>query len=485
MHRHDLFPANALTHPAFLFSAALLFFNDHVLKGAGVLPGWVTGKLSDFAGLMVAPVILAWCLRVRSRRAFAAAHVAVGAVFSALEVSPSLATAVATSIDPWMTTRIVADLGDLIALPALLVSFFLFGGAHDTRAGTGARRSVVAERLVGMAALVACCATSRPPPGKLASDPRTVYAQKFHSGALVALDGKNGTIRRVVDAHTVADPPTVFEGVVYLGGASLRAIDLGTGNVIYDAPQAKGIGAILAVDARFVYTRSWGQTNTYAVFDRANGALVAESPIPGGFASAWKLATVSPGRVAILEGDVVTVRDPVRVVRRFALPGDATARDFAVDETRIVIATNDGALVGYELSTGTQIFVRTNAGYVGSYRRAIALSGEALVYSAEEGLVLARASDGRRVRTLPGVSTFAIDADGIYGHVPETSRLVAYDRAGEVRWSSMNEIGWLVDMALTRDSVVLRDGNDNLLGFDRATGRQAFSFSFDGVPDPE
>ena len=44
-----------------------LAINDHVLKGGGLLPGWLTGKLSDFAGLVVLPVVLAVLLRVRSR----------------------------------------------------------------------------------------------------------------------------------------------------------------------------------------------------------------------------------------------------------------------------------------------------------------------------------------------------------------------------------------------------------------------------------
>ena len=35
----------------------LLALNDHVLKQAW--PGWVTGKLSDVAGLVVAPAVLA------------------------------------------------------------------------------------------------------------------------------------------------------------------------------------------------------------------------------------------------------------------------------------------------------------------------------------------------------------------------------------------------------------------------------------------
>jgi hypothetical protein len=37
----------------------LAALNDHWLKGSGLLPGWLTGKLSDVAGLYFAPLLLA------------------------------------------------------------------------------------------------------------------------------------------------------------------------------------------------------------------------------------------------------------------------------------------------------------------------------------------------------------------------------------------------------------------------------------------
>src|SRR5690606_12557634 len=40
-------PARPLRHPRFWAALALLVVNDHALKGAGVLPGALTGKLSD------------------------------------------------------------------------------------------------------------------------------------------------------------------------------------------------------------------------------------------------------------------------------------------------------------------------------------------------------------------------------------------------------------------------------------------------------
>jgi len=49
-------PGEVLLHPVALASLALLVLNDHALKAA--LPGIVTGKLSDFAGLAFFPLLL-------------------------------------------------------------------------------------------------------------------------------------------------------------------------------------------------------------------------------------------------------------------------------------------------------------------------------------------------------------------------------------------------------------------------------------------
>ncbi len=52
-----------LLHPVSLASMALLGLNDHVLKG--LFPGLITGKLSDFAGLVFFPLVLEIALRAR------------------------------------------------------------------------------------------------------------------------------------------------------------------------------------------------------------------------------------------------------------------------------------------------------------------------------------------------------------------------------------------------------------------------------------
>lgn len=60
-------PFALLTHPAVLASVAVVAVNDHVLKGSGWLPGAVTGKLSDVAGLFFFPILVAALLYIVTR----------------------------------------------------------------------------------------------------------------------------------------------------------------------------------------------------------------------------------------------------------------------------------------------------------------------------------------------------------------------------------------------------------------------------------
>lgn len=157
----DLRPTRALLHPLWLGSLAVLVLNDHVLKGASIVPAAVTGKLSDLAGLIVAPVLLAALLRVRGRRGWVLSHVAVGLVFAAIQLSAVAAAwwsgMMAAVGAPWVITR---DATDLVALPALLVSAWALRGAMLRPTPTSARRR--AELVAAGAGLVCCAATSPP-----------------------------------------------------------------------------------------------------------------------------------------------------------------------------------------------------------------------------------------------------------------------------------------------------------------------------------
>ena len=72
-----------MTHPAAIAALVVLVVNDHLLKAA--YPGWITGKLSDFAGMVLAPLVLVAIVDaiapVRAWMGWASA-VAVGCAFA-------------------------------------------------------------------------------------------------------------------------------------------------------------------------------------------------------------------------------------------------------------------------------------------------------------------------------------------------------------------------------------------------------------------
>ena len=140
--------ADGLLHRAALSALALLIVNDQVLKAAW--PGLVTGKLSDVAGLVLAPLvlqagweaILAFARRPwgPSRRALVVAVAAVGIGFSLAKTLEPAADAfrIGLGILQWPVSALAARLGsdpvpgvvpvafvrdpwDLIALVALVV----------------------------------------------------------------------------------------------------------------------------------------------------------------------------------------------------------------------------------------------------------------------------------------------------------------------------------------------------------------------------
>jgi hypothetical protein len=139
-------------HPVALLALVTLIVNDQLLKA--FWPGVVTGKLSDVAGLVVAPLVLVglweigqWVTgrwRGPSRSVLVVAIVAVGLVFAAIQmwepaseaygwalgagqwpfraVAAALTGASTPTMSPVVAT---ADAEDLLALPALAVTWWL------------------------------------------------------------------------------------------------------------------------------------------------------------------------------------------------------------------------------------------------------------------------------------------------------------------------------------------------------------------------
>jgi hypothetical protein len=171
-------PGAALLHPATLTALFVLALNDQVLKHA--CPGWWTGKLSDFAGLVLLPVFLHALLELAAahlgRKPFDAATgdrwllacVVVSALAFALpEVwrpaelvyryglgaarwpVRTLAAVLFGQPRPHLQpVRATADVSDLMALPMALVAFAIARRGHGRWRRTGSTR----QQLVACAA---------------------------------------------------------------------------------------------------------------------------------------------------------------------------------------------------------------------------------------------------------------------------------------------------------------------------------------------
>lgn len=183
--------ASVLLHPLWLASLATLALNDHVLKGSALLPDVVTGKLSDVAGMIVAPALLAAALGVRSRRGWSIAHVAVLAVFAAIKLSPPCAALWSALMGGFgFAWIIVVDPTDLlVAVPALVLGERVLRGALVAAPATLAKRS--AQGAAAGVGLFCSVATSPPPEEPFVENPEDLPEQFLDITADVWLH--NGT----------------------------------------------------------------------------------------------------------------------------------------------------------------------------------------------------------------------------------------------------------------------------------------------------
>lgn len=148
----------ALAHPIALLAIAVLAFNDHVLKVRA--PGIVSGKLSDVAGMICFPLLLAFAIdlvrRRDSRRTIAGAVIATAVAFAAIKTLAPAAELYRVGLGlaqwpfralaglPFAPVHLTRDPTDLVALSALAVPLWL---SQRVQVGdqVGARRGVEVE----------------------------------------------------------------------------------------------------------------------------------------------------------------------------------------------------------------------------------------------------------------------------------------------------------------------------------------------------
>jgi hypothetical protein len=133
-------PLGEAVHPVTLAAVGLLVVNDWVLK-PWLGPGAVTGKLSDIAGLVFAPVVMSAALGLAlhvaaalgarvdpslSRRRLLLCTAATGCVFAAVKLDPAAARLVADAVARLgRPAAIYLDRSDLWCLLALAVALWI------------------------------------------------------------------------------------------------------------------------------------------------------------------------------------------------------------------------------------------------------------------------------------------------------------------------------------------------------------------------
>ena len=204
-----------LTQPVVLVSIVLLAWNDAVWKGSG--PGWLTGKLSDFAGLVFFSGLLALFIgllpRITARHAGLVAWWSTAVVFALVKTVPAANAALISLIGLVRgPVQVVLDPTDVLALVVLPFGWLLW-----SRGRLVTRRSslkVVAGWTAAPCAVLATGATS------CGSEPQVERVVMYEGRLYADGDGDtsvsddHGLTWTSLDYRTTPDPPPLQKSAV-------------------------------------------------------------------------------------------------------------------------------------------------------------------------------------------------------------------------------------------------------------------------------
>ncbi|NUP13026.1 MAG: PQQ-binding-like beta-propeller repeat protein [Polyangiaceae bacterium] len=432
-------PARVFRHPLWQTSLVALLVNDHLLKGAGILPGWVTGKLSDFAGLVVAPALLAWILRARSRSVWIAAHVAVGVGFALLEWSPAARSVEALTSALGFPWRLTCDWTDLLALASLFVSFRIAEERGTERSAVQRSRVRAGELLLGGAGLLASIATSKAQEPVVLRSPADARVEEVTQGVSNSMLGLGpASSLRGNDLYFVGS-----ESIVDVRTAKSRKFPEASKSVIgASAPIASSDGTVLFA------VRDDGNVR-YAAVDSESGAPLWDDKI-----AAYELPVGAGPVFVFVEG--------TEIVARTARTGDVAWRQ--EQPTAILRMAADGDRV-YLAEVGDSVIVL-----------------DAVTGKREAKLV----ATGHASVSHPAVATLAV-ADGMVAVLGPGGLQVA-DASSEHRWSASADIrpfdkqpgesrapNGATQVFATGGAVVLWEQGRTLTGFDARSGKKLWS----------
>ncbi|MGI5268280.1 hypothetical protein ACQEUU_03935 [Nonomuraea sp. CA-218870] len=326
----------------------VLLLNDHVLKQAW--PGLVTGKLSDVAGLVVAPPLVALLL---ARRADLAATLLTGALFTLVKTTQTGAEAAS---QVWTTlagpSRVLADPGDLLALPALLLAWWV---RQRSREAVAARwRVLTAVPLAVLAVTATSAVPARPSAGVV----------ELRDGAIVldsAYESRDGGTSWVPYVPPRPARTTGVEAPVAGIGAGQRAACLR--EHCYRLLDGR-VGVVRSADAGRTWALDWEiPPGRVTMLERElDGERPGEEPI---VSSSLVVQEQPGGHVVVVANrrDGVAVRAADGTWRRFGYTGDGRLLESAAIPLRR--AADDGGemlVAGLAAAWATLLALSVQAG---------------------------------------------------------------------------------------------------------------------------
>ncbi len=373
-----------LRHPLFLGALIVLLVNDHLLKGAGLLPPWLTGKLSDFAGLIVAPTVLGVVLGATraglrgqadsagtdgtTRHMAAMSVLVVAGVFVATELSQGAADGVASILTAvGLPTRFWADPTDLIALAVLPLTCRVLAPVEHRSPEPLRAWSPPLARTVLALAVIACVATSPRPTSWATSayllngtdtpiDVRVRWASLELSCAELGDRSLSSIVSEDVLTSGVTFRVEVGSTIPLDDWAALAArgaVDAGLGRPRPPADLGEGcVIALVAVDDAPDTLLSWSTATTLAVPVRSS-----EGTLP----STGRVEVASLGESLALEVSPDVTAEPFdarTMPSRCELPGEVGTSDatFFDGPAHEVVGRTDGSdgCVRLDFAMGTR-----------------------------------------------------------------------------------------------------------------------------------
>jgi outer membrane protein assembly factor BamB len=485
----SLLPRLALLHPAFWVSLLTLLLNDHVLKHAGLLPSVVTGKLSDFAGLFVAPVLLAALLDVRTHRAWLYCHAAVGTVFVLVNLVPGAASSLGQALSAvGIPSRLWCDPSDLVALPALWASHRVFGATAERGSELhGLWRETVVRGGLALG-LLGCVATSRMPPPSIPGDADHAYVALPGEAEIAVIEASTGRELRRFEHTLYAFPqPVVIDGVLVgfgevAGQDRLMGIDVATGVLRYalvvrgsssSLPLLSAGPLVLAVRP----SETSAGVHELAAYEARSGELRWSRPV----------ADLADLRMHLGDGVLLVARegaveriDPSSGARRWELELDDEVVAMASLAGRAFVQLDDDTLLALDAETGRLLTKRSlDARTVKPWTRpegSLTASDSALFVLADGGGAYVLDAELRQLTSVPGVLGLSARGPHVLASFADSGIARLEPSTGAVLWKV--ESGVASDGPSLQGDLVLSGGDDEVVALDLATGKPRWRWAY-------